>query len=200
MWCGAKELLGSRLRRGLTNVHVLFHKSIMAYSAEALSNYVLDFADFRQREVTNLWLNKTLFFLHAIYLRIHNKPLIKNDFEAWKFGPVLRVVYGQFKKFGEKPIKNCRAKRLNPMDGCYHISKPNLTEADRKFISDWLDVYLDINASHLVAISHERGSAWDLVWQSADEGVVPGMKISNDLILKSFSLFQDNRLDSRPKC
>ena len=48
---------------------------------------------------------KVLYFAHAWYMAKFDKPLIAQPFEAWKLGPVNRVVYDQYKNYGTKPIE-----------------------------------------------------------------------------------------------
>jgi uncharacterized phage-associated protein len=46
----------------------------------------------------------------------NKRPLIKNEFEAWENGPVVKVVRDAFKSFGGKKITS-RAKKFNLYTG-----------------------------------------------------------------------------------
>jgi uncharacterized phage-associated protein len=50
-----------------------------------------------------------------------NQPLIKNDFEAWENGPVVRVVREAFKRYGKSPITS-RAEKFDLDSGDYGIN------------------------------------------------------------------------------
>src|SRR4051794_25170043 len=82
------------------------------HDARKIANLLLSEFDSKRFDVTNLKLNKILFFLHAFHLVRNSRPLIKNHFEAWEHGPVVRVVYHEFKLFERAPITSL-AKHLN---------------------------------------------------------------------------------------
>jgi uncharacterized phage-associated protein len=54
--------------------------------------------------VTPMKLQKIVFFAHGYHLARHIDPLIKEKFEAWKFGPVVPAIYQDFKYFGNQKI------------------------------------------------------------------------------------------------
>jgi uncharacterized phage-associated protein len=76
------------------------------YDVRDITNFVLDSADKRGVAITNLSLQKLLYFIHGWFYSIYDEPLIKNKFEAWQYGPVQRVIYDQFKVCKDKYIKN----------------------------------------------------------------------------------------------
>src|SRR5690349_21571202 len=55
--------------------------------------------------ITNLKLQKMLFFADAVKLAINDEPLIEEDFEAWNLGPVIKEIYDTYKKFDRAPIE-----------------------------------------------------------------------------------------------
>src|SRR5688572_13625678 len=90
----------------------------MPYDARQVANHMLDRADQNGIVVTNLAINKLVYFAHGIYLADFSKSLIKNSFEAWQFGPVVQVLYDAFKTFGNAPITS-RARRFNPAENTF---------------------------------------------------------------------------------
>lgn len=85
----------------------------MPHDVRAVANAVLELAEANGRGVTNLALNKIIYFLHAGYLHERGVPLVSAKIEAWDHGPVFREIYHQFKKFGRDPVEG-RATRLDP--------------------------------------------------------------------------------------
>lgn len=55
--------------------------------------------------ITNLKLQKLLYYAQGYYLARKNDPLFKEDFIAWEHGPVIRKVYDEYKKNGAKGIE-----------------------------------------------------------------------------------------------
>lgn len=54
--------------------------------------------------VSNLKLQKLLYYAQAWFLALHDKEIFAEDFQAWVHGPVLPSQYHRFKHFGWEPI------------------------------------------------------------------------------------------------
>lgn len=50
--------------------------------------------------MTNMRVNKLLYFAQGECLRQLGKPLFDEDMEAWDYGPVVPSVYRTYKEFG----------------------------------------------------------------------------------------------------
>jgi uncharacterized phage-associated protein len=154
----------------------------MAYDARAIANYFLDYGASKGQTVTTMSLLKILFFAHAWHLAKTGKPLVGQPFEAWQYGPVNRVVYEQFKGFGDKPIDS-RACILNAAVGRYEIARCGEIDAETSgLLRNIFDYYSRFHPFQLSDLTHEKGSPWDEVWSEATRRSVPGMVISNDSI------------------
>ena len=70
---------------------------IAAYFVELASNI-------NENDLTNLKLQKLLYFAQGKYLSKYNAPLFKEEIEAWFLGPVVREVYEEYKICGAFPI------------------------------------------------------------------------------------------------
>ena len=153
----------------------------MPYDVRSISNYVLDIADAEGRSVSNLGINKIVFFLHSNYLIEFGKPLVSAKIEAWNYGPVFRELYREFKQYGEKPILS-RAQRVSVETGKSEICFYDFSVPEREFLEPMIRRYVRFSASTLVSMSHAKGSPWDQVW---NHGTIAhaSMRISDDLIL-----------------
>lgn len=153
------------------------------YDVRGICNFMLDIAEQKGRKITNLHLNKVIYFSHADFLVHCGRPLISSKIEAWQYGPVIREVYGYFKKFGRKEISG-RISQYNFKEGKEEIVRAQNISRDANFVESLFDYYSCIPTSVLVDISHARGGAWDLVWNHESELNV-GMEITNDLIVEN---------------
>lgn len=54
--------------------------------------------------ITQLKLQKLLFFAQAESLKVNNKTLFNEPMLHWDYGPVVRSVYDEYKDFNKKPI------------------------------------------------------------------------------------------------
>ncbi len=163
---------------------VCSHKVNM-YDARAIANFFLDRAEAQGMKLTIMTLLKVLFFAHAWHLAKEAKPLIAQPFEAWEYGPVSRVVYDQFKKFGKEQIsKRAVSFDLNRASFC---TTPYLLDSyTEEFLTNIFDYYSQFDAFQLSDLTHEEGSPWHVVWSAAATRAVPGMYIPNELIAAWF--------------
>jgi uncharacterized phage-associated protein len=156
------------------------------YDARDVANFILDSADRRDLRITNLALQKLLYFAHGGFFAMFEEPLIRNKFEAWQFGPVQRMLYDQFKFFKEKPIIGTRATHINPDTGEPFYRAPDIDPDHAAIIEQVLDQYSGFSAGQLVEESHAEDGPWEYVWQQADDVVFPGMRIPDSMILEHF--------------
>lgn len=113
--------------------------------------------------VTNLKLQKLLYYTQGFYLAIYNKPLFKEDILAWEHGPVVREVYKEFSSFGAESIK-------------VPEEKIELTKRERELIASVWKVYSQFSAWKLRDMTHNEKP-----WVETKKNEI----ISHDL-LKSF--------------
>ena len=127
-----------------------------------IANYLLDVASQRGFAMTNLKLQKLLFFAHAISLTEHKTKLVSGYFEAWQYGPVHPTVYQAFKAAGPNPI-DFRADSLDPVS---RVRKPlpNLSESTTRDICDRVMTHFGrMSAGRLVDVTHAVGGPWHYV-------------------------------------
>src|SRR3954465_5914060 len=74
------------------------------FDARSVANLMLNEADRVGISITNLALQKLLYFAHGIFLIENKRPLVSGYFEAWQYGPVHPAVYKAFQSAGSNPI------------------------------------------------------------------------------------------------
>ena len=112
------------------------------------SEYIIKYFEDNNREVTNLMLEKLLYFLEAIYMSItDDNKLYDEDFYAWNFGPVNDTIYNRYKTFGKYPIKiNTKSIIIN--------------QSNKIYIEFLYNLFKDYTPFDLVTLSHSEGSPW----------------------------------------
>lgn len=148
------------------------------YDARTVANFLLDLGDKNGVSLTNISINKILYFAHGIYLNKEGRPLVKNSFEAWDYGPVVRVVYDAFKRGGSDAITT-RAQRFNPVTHAYEELTEPVDPNDQLFLRSVFDMFSAMSAGRLIDMSHSSGSPWANLWESDDLVVRPGMVIAD---------------------
>jgi uncharacterized phage-associated protein len=156
------------------------------YDARAVANFFLDRAEESGSAVSIMTLLKVLYFAHAWYLVKARKPLVAQPFEAWKHGPVNRVVYDQFKDFRAKPI-NKKAVSFDPSIAQFVVTPYNFDRDTSTFLANIFDYYSTFHPFKLSDLTHEKGGPWDVIWAQAEKNAVPGMVIPNQLIATWFA-------------
>lgn len=158
---------------------------VPAYDARGIANFILDRGLAHNIGVTNMAMNKVLFFAHAWFLGTANRPLVIQTFEAWQHGPVVQDIYHAFKKFGDNAITE-RARRLDRLTAQYVVCEVQIGGSDIAPLTDVVDFYIQIPALELRDMSHEAGGPWHRVWNYEGKSN-PGMVIPNELIREHYN-------------
>lgn len=133
-----------------------------------VANYIIDnWSD--KFEITNLKLNKLVYYSQVESLRKYNRPLFDDIIEAWQYGPVEPVVYHAFSSYGRNRIS--KSSDLAILDG---ISK--------KLIDSVMNKLGMLTAFDLVTLSHKPDGAWASVYSpNRDNPITPeAILASND--------------------
>ena len=78
----------------------------MAYPVTQIANQLLLYSADRGKELmTNMKLQKMLYYQQGFHLAYFGTPLFDDDFEAWMYGPVIPSVYEKYKNFGHQGIE-----------------------------------------------------------------------------------------------
>lgn len=155
------------------------------YDARAITNFFLDRAKKNGMALTVMTLLKVLYFAHAWYLVKFGRPLVAQPFEAWRHGPVNRVVYDQFKAYKDKPISK-KAESFDPELMKFVPTPYGFDDETIFFLENIFDYYSSFHPFRLSHLTHEKGGPWDVIWTQAEKRAVPGMIIPNDLITAWF--------------
>jgi uncharacterized phage-associated protein len=157
----------------------------MAYDARAVANLLLDLADELGLSLTHMAIHKIAYFAHGWRLAQRGEPLVRQQFEAWDYGPVLRSIYDAFKAAGRAKIAT-RAQGFDPVARVSFPVQANFPAEDREFLRAILLAYGRYSATHLSDLTHRRGGAWDRVWNAPDGRVTLGMRIPDQAIRDDF--------------
>lgn len=74
------------------------------YNASIIALYIIYHENEHGRPVSNLRLQKLLYFIQANFLVTTDKPCFSDDIEAWDFGPVVPSIYKEYKLYGGNSI------------------------------------------------------------------------------------------------
>jgi uncharacterized phage-associated protein len=154
--------------------------------AKAVANEIVELAKGARNPVEPLKLQKLAFFAHGWHLALYERPLLDEEVQAWKFGPVIPSVYHSFKRYGNKPITD-PAPDVDD-DGAIIIPRlPSNAITDRGLIARVWTVYGSFTGSQLSTMTHGPDTPWARVWETNEKG--QGLRfvaIPNGLIMEYF--------------
>lgn len=115
--------------------------------------------------LTNLRLQKLLYYVQGWALAALGRPMFEERIEAWTYGPVVEKVYQHFKEHGRELIS---PEQVPTPDG--------VGDEDRAFIEAAWEAYKRYSASALVAMTHEEGP-----WLEARKGLGPEVQSDEEI-------------------
>lgn len=139
----------------------------MAYRAASIANEFLDLSNQTSRRITQIEIQKLVYFAHGWNLALKSQPLIGEMIEAWQYGPVVRTLYDAFKRFGSDPITD-KASSWKMSDAGKVICETPSIQSDvptedpyaRALVAIVWQKYGCLAPFKLVEITHLPGSPW----------------------------------------
>ena len=124
-----------------------------------------------ENDLTNLKLQKLLYFAQGAHLAKTGELLFDEDIQAWRFGPVVPVAYEQYADYGKKIIRQ-------DLRAC----RESMSNDDLKTIVEICNWGFSYTATALVTKTHEPNSPWDVTFTDKKYSVIP-----TDVIQRFFS-------------
>ncbi len=117
--------------------------------------------------VTQMKLQKLLFYAHGWHLALKDSPLFDEDFEAWEWGPVVRDVYFDTRAYGKERVSGYVSALVLDESGDplkARIDVPMVTnEPTRDFIRAVWDIHKKYTAVQLSNSTHAKGEPWTII-------------------------------------
>ena len=93
--------------------------------------------------LTNLKLQKLLYYQQGFHLANFGTPLFKEDIEAWMYGPVVPCIYDHFREYGAKGLQ-------------YDGEIISLTDPEEELFAQVYDSFRDFSAIGLMNRTHKE--------------------------------------------
>ena len=159
-----------------------------------VANRFFDLAASQTRYLTQMQLQKLVYFSHGWHLTIYDTGLTIDEPEAWDYGPLYGDLWIATRKYGNSPvIEKIRKRDLPP-------SVTQLTEGDSSSNHEFCHASLNINQQQLVqrvfeiygnlgafdlsALTHQYGTPWYKVYVEREQR---RSRIPQDLIKEHFT-------------
>ena len=135
-------------------------------TAMQIAHYVIEKCTKEEKAISNLQLQKILFYIQKTALQSDKGvPIFNDEFVAWKFGPVIEDVSYTYCVFGAMPIRR--------------IYNEEIEGSIKVLIDPIINKKRELNPWDMVEETHKKGGAWDTTFKS---GLGNGKVIEKKLI------------------
>ncbi len=131
-----------------------------------IADYFIWLANETGSFISNLKLQKLVYYAQAWYLALHEEPLFQEDFHAWVHGPIIPPLYQKYKSFGWQPI--------------LEKATPQLPENVSQFLEEVAKEYFACDAYELEQMTHAE-APWNMA-----RGDIPPDAPSEEVIKKEW--------------
>ena len=128
---------------------------------------------------------KLVYISHGWMLGLYGRPLIQEDVEAWKYGPVIYELYREVKKFRSRPVD---PGQIGHASG--RANEDEFDEFEEDVMVQVLEIYGKRTAIQLSQLTHSPGTPWDVTYNQIGRSTT----ISNDLIEDHYArIYEDHQ-------
>ena len=118
---------------------------MIVYSALTIAQYIIEYCNDTGRTISNLKLQKILYFVQAEFLVSKGVVCFHDRIEAWDFGPVVPSVYHHYRVYGSASIPYVSASVCG-----------QIYDADKEKIEGIVEECADFSSTALVRITHRQ--------------------------------------------
>lgn len=138
------------------------------YDARAVANELISMAWADGKTLTMLQIIKLVYLCDGWMLGIYDRPLIKQEIEAWQYGPVIPDLYQSLKRYGRFPIYE-RIRRPYSLKRAEYVDSFGDEAAD--IIQQVYDKYASLTGIQLSSLTHTEGSPWHQLSELVKNGL-----------------------------
>ena len=163
----------------------------MAYDPLAVANYFLEHAWENGDQLSNMKLQKLVYYAHGWHLALTEQPLIDRRIEAWPWGPVVPAIYHEFKFYGNEPILGLAPDALEDADDDGEIPPCVIPEDSEgkpyaiRLLNRIYEVYGGYTPSQLSNMTHAEGTPWEQISKQYG-GQIPKRTVIEDEAIREY--------------
>ena len=122
------------------------------HDARSVANEFIRRAQDSNQPITPLQVQKLVYYAHAWMLGIHGRPMIEDEIEVWRYGPVVPAVYYCLSRYRGDPIEE-----IIPL---HRLDKKEYSKEEQTLLEAVFDKYGGLSGMELSARTHARGTPW----------------------------------------
>ena len=133
----------------------------------------------REAEMTNMKVQKLLYYAQSLHLALYNEPLFAEEIQAWRYGPVCPPAYNFYSEF--------EAKQLPIPD---KESLLQLPREKKELLEEIWEYFGGYHAYKLSDMTH-----LEFPWKKARKGLPPQASSTEPILLKDMKELGYQKLD-----
>ncbi|MDK1377080.1 MULTISPECIES: type II toxin-antitoxin system antitoxin SocA domain-containing protein [unclassified Sinorhizobium] len=137
------------------------------HDSRVVANRFLQLADQAGDSLTPMQLLKLVYIAHGWMLGLYGRPLIRDEVQAWQYGPVIPRLYNATRQF-----------RSHPVIGPLPARDDELDRHESSIVDQVYHIYGSMTGPALSRLTHAKNTPWDLTYVPGEFG----LEISNDII------------------
>ncbi len=144
-----------------------------------IADYFIALSNERQSPITNLKLQKLVYYAQAWHMALLERELISEDFQAWVHGPVIPALYNEYRANGWKPIT-----RDDLTPDAFNKIQEQLPADTQKLLQDVRYEYFGLDAFELEKLTHNE-DPW-LITRKGLPDDAPSDRIIDKALIKGY--------------
>jgi uncharacterized phage-associated protein len=153
-----------------------------AITANDIAAWIIEFCNERGDPITNLKLQRLLYYAQAWHVALRGRPLFKEDFQAWVNGPIQPGVFAAYRQFSFAPIPH-------PI-----YVRRSIPAAIESHLKDVLQAYGFLSAYDLELLASS-----ELPWCEARKGLAPDTSSTQPIAIDAMRRFYKAKLNEQRK-
>ena len=158
--------------------------SAMPHSAIKVANAFLALAGSARPPIpmTPLKIIKLVYIANGWAHPLLGTRLVREDAEAWTYGPVVPDLYHAVRRYRAAPI-------IGPIPGAEDADE--LTDREEQLVATVFNAYGMLSGTQLSALTHLPGTPWSITWA---DGAGQNTVIPDELIASHYTALEAQRL------
>lgn len=133
----------------------------MSFSPATIANFFLEKASQEGRTLTPMQVIKLTYIAHGWHLGYFHSPLINEQVEAWRYGPVIGSLYHCLKQYRNGAVQ---AYLPSPVNEETQLKSAQNTS---NLLNHVWSRYSKYNGPQLSTLTHQPETPWSRVWGNA---------------------------------
>lgn len=153
------------------------------HDSRTIANRFLALAAQDGKGLTPMQLLKLVYIAHGWKLALAGTPLIRDEVQAWQYGPVIPRLYNTVRDYKDRPV-------VGPIP---HDADDVLDSSEENLVQQIYNIYGNYSGPQLSRLTHAAGTPWELTYKPNSFG----LGISNDKIQDHYRRLAQERTPAK---